>query len=216
MFHRLVPAVGASLLLASCGGGSGSTPTPAPDTTAPNTTLAGAPVALTNSNSASISFTATETSTFEVRLDGGTFVAATSPLQLAGLAEGAHELRVRARDTFPRVDPTPAVATRRVDVTAPTVRVILPTPNSYTDASTMIVRGTTQDAVGVTGVEIAGVAATSADEFVTWAVVVPVASGTNILPVLARDSAGNTGTAPLPLTIVTGSRILICDISTRV
>jgi hypothetical protein len=203
------------------------------DNLSPDTQIAAQPAAITNQTTATLAFfSATAGATFEASVNGGAYAPATSPLQLAGLAEGAHEVLVRARDATPRVDPTPAVVAWRVDLTSPTVRVIFPTAVSYTDASTLIVRGTAQDSQGVAGVEITGVAATSSDEFATWSVEIPVAAGTNTLPVQVQDRAGNTGGTALPLTIMrrgpivaqqpmalafdpTGGRILISDIATR-
>src|SRR5436190_2927446 len=102
-----------TVLLAACGGGGSGNGNPQPpaDTTSPNTTISAAPAALTNSNSASLAFTATEAgTTFESRLDGAAFAAATSPQALAALAEGSHTFEVRARDAAGNVDATPATA----------------------------------------------------------------------------------------------------------
>lgn len=78
------------------------------DATPPNTTITSSPAGTSSSSSASFEFTATESSTFECRLDGGSFSACTSPRTYSGLAVGAHTFEVRAIDTSGNVDTTPA------------------------------------------------------------------------------------------------------------
>lgn len=51
---------------------------------------------------------------FECRLDGGTFVACTSPQTFVGLVLGSHTFQVRARDAAGNLDPTPATFTWHV------------------------------------------------------------------------------------------------------
>jgi hypothetical protein len=89
---------------------TGASNTFAVDTTAPETTIgAGAPASGTTSTSASFNFSASEQgSTFECSLDGAPYAACTSPKEYTGLAAGAHEFRVRAKDANGNVDSTPA------------------------------------------------------------------------------------------------------------
>lgn len=84
--------------------------TPPPgDTTAPNTTISSAPSATTTATSAQFSFNASEAgSTFECKLDAGSFAACGSPKSYSGLAVGSHSFAVRATDAASNVDPTPA------------------------------------------------------------------------------------------------------------
>jgi hypothetical protein len=90
------------------------------DALAPNTTITANPPALSNSTSASFSFTSTEAgSTFECRLDAGSFGACTSPQASTGLADGSHTFQVRATDPAGNVDATPASFTWTVDTAAP-------------------------------------------------------------------------------------------------
>jgi hypothetical protein len=64
---------------------------------------------LTKTTSRSIAFQASEPSvTTECRLDSAPWSPCTSPVRLDGLAPGSHTVRVRARDGFGNVDPTPA------------------------------------------------------------------------------------------------------------
>jgi len=73
----------------------------------------------------------------------------------------------------------------------PTVRIVFPTPVSYSDGAELHVRGTAQDANGVTNLRVNGVAATTTDAFAHWAAVLPLATGDNTLVVEATDGAGN-------------------------
>jgi large repetitive protein len=90
------------------------------DQSPPNTTLTG-PTGSINTTQASFVIMATEAATFECALDGVAFAACTSPVNLSGLAAGNHELAARAIDLAGNVDPTPALATFTVDLTAPVV-----------------------------------------------------------------------------------------------
>jgi hypothetical protein len=89
-----------------------------PDTRAPETTIDSGPDGQTTSTSARFSFSSDEAgSRFACSLDGAAFASCESPLELAGLALGTHELRVRAIDVAGNVDATPA--TRGWTVVAP-------------------------------------------------------------------------------------------------
>jgi acid phosphatase type 7 len=82
------------------------------DTTPPDTTITSGPSGTVRSTSASFSFTSTESgSTFECRLDGGTFGACSSPKAYASLADGSHTFAVRATDAAGNTDATPATRT---------------------------------------------------------------------------------------------------------
>jgi hypothetical protein len=82
---------------------------PPPDTTAPETTIDSGPNATTTSTGATFTFSADEPgSTFECALDGAAFDACGSPVDLSGLAVGAHTFEVRATDAAANVDATPA------------------------------------------------------------------------------------------------------------
>jgi hypothetical protein len=157
-----------------------------------DTTISGAPPAYTNVTTASLTLAANMPgATFEYNLDNAGWLPATSPLQLAGLAEGLHSIQVRA-SAGGTVDATPATATWRVDVTPPTGAVLFPTPISYTDANTLTVRGTASDANPIASVRVNGALASTATGFNTWRVSVPLSTGNNTLTVSVTDAAGNT------------------------
>lgn len=89
------------------------------DTIPPETTVDTAPSARIEVNEALISFSSPQGSTFECRLDpqpASPWEPCNGSVTLAGLAEGWHTFEVRARDSFGRPDPTPAVVTFFVDI----------------------------------------------------------------------------------------------------
>ena len=90
------------------------------DLTAPDTTLDTTPPANSISADATFAFSATDALSgvdrLECSLDGATFAACASPLDLQGLADGSHTFKVRALDVAGNVDATPAQYTWTVDV----------------------------------------------------------------------------------------------------
>ena len=90
----------------------------APDTTAPDTNITAGPSGSTTDTSAQFSFTSTENpSTFECKLDAGSYAACTSPKSYTGLAVGSHTFSVRAKDGAGNTDGSPAA--RAWTITAP-------------------------------------------------------------------------------------------------
>jgi len=84
-------------------GGGGVT-----DTSAPSTTITAGPKAKTKKKTATFEFTSTEPgSTFECKLDDGSFQSCTSPHDVK-VGKGKHTFEVRAKDAAGNVDPTPA------------------------------------------------------------------------------------------------------------
>jgi Bacterial TSP3 repeat len=81
----------------------------APDTTPPDTSITGGPSGTVSSTSASLDFTSTESgSTFQCRLDGGSWASCSSPKAYSGLTEGSHTFDVRATDVAGNTDASPA------------------------------------------------------------------------------------------------------------
>src|SRR5439155_1497850 len=120
-------------------------PTPASytwavDLTAPNTSIDSAPSDPSNDATPSFSFSATEPgSTFECRVDSGSWTGCTSPDTLSpALAEASHTFQVRAA--------TPASSTWVIDTGAPTVTITDPTTYlNSSDPNNYVVTATTPD-----------------------------------------------------------------------
>ena len=94
------------------------------DNTPPQTTITNGPAALTNLTTATLTFNSGEAgSTFECRLDSGTWSTCASGQSYPGLGEGAHSFEVRASDLAGNADPTPALKTWVIDTTAPTTTI---------------------------------------------------------------------------------------------
>src|SRR5215213_2862693 len=90
------------------------------DTTPPDTKIVSNPSALTNSASASFEFSSTEPgSSFQCKVDSGTYESCTSPKSLTGLGDGPHTFSVKATDAAGNTDTSPASTTWTVDATAP-------------------------------------------------------------------------------------------------
>ena len=90
------------------------------DTTPPETTIDSHPSALTNSTSATFEFSSNEAnSTFECKLDAGTFASCTSPKSYSNLADGSHTFQVRAKDNTGNLDLAPATQTWTIETILP-------------------------------------------------------------------------------------------------
>ena len=108
------------------------------DTVAPNTMIDSAPAAATQDTTPTFAFSSPEAgSTFEVRLNGGSWTSETGPLTLGPLAENTYTFDVRATDVAGNVDATPASFTFTVDTTPAntTITSSPPAASSSTNAS---------------------------------------------------------------------------------
>src|SRR5207245_11020571 len=105
------------------------------DNTAPDTTITGQPNDPSNNTTPSFSFSSTESgSTFECRLDGGSWSACTSPHTISpALSAGSHTFDVRATDQAGNTDPSPATYAWTIDLTPPTTTITSPPPHPSND-----------------------------------------------------------------------------------
>ncbi len=98
------------------------------DATAPQTTIDSNPTDPTAADNASFDFSSSEgSSTFECRIDGGSWGPCTSPESYTSLSDGSHTFEVRATDTAGNTDASPASYTWLVDTTAPSSTIAFPT-----------------------------------------------------------------------------------------
>jgi hypothetical protein len=100
------------------------------DTLPPNTTIVTHPdTSLVTQDSGSFSFSSDDPfASFQCSLDNGAWLACGATFVVTSLADGAHSLRVRARDAAGNLDPTPAefptgATTWLVDTTGPVVTI---------------------------------------------------------------------------------------------
>ncbi|MBO9532775.1 MAG: hypothetical protein J7513_07370 [Solirubrobacteraceae bacterium] len=121
------------------------------DATAPTTTVSVAPPSVTTSRSVTAEFSGSDTGggqiAFECSLDGVAFAACSSPVTYDNLADGSHNLRIRAVDAAGNPDPAPASATWTVDATAPH-SILVGAPVDYSNQSDLAIAVTTDDAGG--------------------------------------------------------------------
>ena len=87
----------------------------------PDTTITSSPTDPSTSSSASFTFTSTEAnSTFECKLDSGSFTSCSTPQDYTGLFAGSHTFSVRAIDQALNTDPTPASFTWVINLSVDT------------------------------------------------------------------------------------------------
>jgi Right handed beta helix region/Bacterial TSP3 repeat len=97
-----------------------SEPTPPADTTAPETTIDAGTSGTTTSTSASFQFSASESgSSFQCKLDAGSWVGCSSPKGYSALAVGTHTFAVKATDGAGNTDASPATRSWTVEAEAP-------------------------------------------------------------------------------------------------
>jgi hypothetical protein len=197
-------AAAIGILLSACGGGGGGggnhnpPPPPPADTAPPDTTLSATPAALSSAATASFSFTATEAgSTFESRLDGAAYAAATSPQNLTALAEGNHTFDVRAKDTAGNTDASPATYTWTVDTVAPDTQ-LTTTPNTTMTTQPATFGATSPGEPNATFEYSVDAAAFAAATFPLQ--VTGLANGSHTVRIRAKDAAGNVDATPASFT----------------
>ncbi len=78
------------------------------------------------------------------------------------------------------------------DTNAPEVDIAFPPPVSMTEGTSVTVRGTaTDDYSDIALLRVNDLDVTTADDFATWSVSVPLSAGDNTLTITAEDAAGN-------------------------
>jgi uncharacterized repeat protein (TIGR03803 family) len=172
-------------------------PTPAThswvvDTTAPDAVIEGAPPSPTNSTDATFTFrSASATATFECQLDGGGFVACTSPKAYSGLAEGTHAFLVRATDPAGNTGATTSHSWT-VDTTAPDTLIDSSPPGTTTSGSAAFTfHATEAGSTFACQLDGGGFAACTGTKTYSG-----LLNGSHVFQVRATDPAGNTAASP--------------------
>ncbi len=169
----------------------------AADTTPPNTSISSGPAATTTSTSASLSFSATESgSSFECKLDSGSWSACTSPKSYSGLAVGSHTFSVQATDAAGNTDATPASQSWTVQSAADTTP-----PDTTLSSGPPSTTTSTSASFGFSATEGGSSFECKLDSGPWGSCVSPkaysgLAVGSHTFSVQATDAAGNTDATP--------------------
>jgi alpha-tubulin suppressor-like RCC1 family protein len=162
----------------------------------PETTLLTAPAALTNSATATFTFSSSESgSTFECKMDSGSFAACTSPQGYTGLADGSHTFAVKAIDSGGTADPTPAGHTWTIDTSAADTTLTTTPPNPSTSSDATFAFSSEADATFECKLDSAAFAACASPQSYTG-----LSDGSHTFQVRARDAAGNADASPATYT----------------
>jgi hypothetical protein len=173
-------------------------PTPASftwtiDQTAPDTYVTGGPNDPSTSVNAAFTFDSDESGvSYECSLDSGAFTACANPATFTSLAEGPHNLSVRAKDAAGNVDGSPAQWAWTVDTTAP--------DTSITSGPTGIVNATTAS-FGFSSTETGSTFECQLDLGSWTSCPSPkgysaLSEGSHTFAVRATDAAGNVDASP--------------------
>jgi hypothetical protein len=186
--------------------GSGGSGAAAPDTAPPVVTITDPPsMSSTDAPTQTVIGTASdETGVASVSING---IPATSSDGFANwqavvpLTAGANTLTASAVDTLGIADPDAASVVVNAGGGPPMAVVTFPPAVSSTNALTLTVAGTADDATGVASVSVNGVPAATSDDFATWRAVVPIVAGANTLTVATADALGISDPAAATVTV---------------
>jgi hypothetical protein len=108
------------------------------DTTPPDTAISGSPAnGSTTGSTVAFTFTSEPGTTFQCRVDSGSFSGCTSPFTITNLTDGSHTFSVRAVDAAGNVDASPASRTWTVDATPAETTITGGPANSSTSGPTV-------------------------------------------------------------------------------
>jgi Bacterial Ig domain/Bacterial Ig-like domain/Right handed beta helix region len=168
-----------------------------PDTTPPDTTINSAPADPSTSTSASFAFNSSESgSTFQCKLDSGSFAACTSPKSYSSLSTGSHTFSVRATDAAGNTDASPGSWTWTINApsdTTPPDTSITSGPSNPTTATSPSFAFTSTEAGSTFQCKLdsgAFAACTSPKSYSG------LSTGSHTFSVRATDAAGNTDASP--------------------
>lgn len=159
----------------------------------PDTTVTGGPAPWSNDPVASITFAGTATAwTFECSLDGAPWSPCVSPASWTGIADGPHDVRVRAVDQAGHADPIPASRSWTTDTAAPAAVLRSSPPDPGGIGSAVFVFDGTDDRTGPAMLTfecaIDDAAFAACDSPASYPA---LATGSHTFRVRAKDLAGN-------------------------
>jgi len=91
----------------------------------------------------------------------------------------------------------------------PDVTVTFPPPASFTDATSITIRGRASDPDGVAAIRVAGVLASTEDEFANWQHTVDLSPGINVIEIQSEDALGNRDDSAAVLTVRSGVMAIV-------
>lgn len=169
------------------------------DATPPDTTIGSSyPASLTIATGAAFDFSSSEPgSSFECKLDAGSFAPCTSPKTYSALADGSHTFQVRAIDTATNADPSPASHTWTIDTTPPITSIGPAMPAANTPSSSATFDLASNEAGSTFECRLDGAAFAPCTTPMNY---VGLADGTHTFDVSGTDQAGNVDTSPASYT----------------
>jgi subtilisin family serine protease len=165
----------------------------APDNT-PETSFITGPSNAVASTTAPFTFTSEAGSTFECRLDSGTWAVCASPTSPSGLSQGEHIYRVRAKSATGIYDETPAVRIWAVDTVAPDTTLAVSGPTGAVASASAEFTFSSPDASA--GFECKLDGADWEANCVSPKQYTGLAQGERTFQVRAKDAAGNLDATP--------------------
>jgi hypothetical protein len=173
---------------------------PPTDTTAPNTTIGSGPSGMTTDATPTFAFTSSEGgSTFQCRLDSGSWADCASPWTTATLADGPHSAAVRASDAAGNRDASPATRSFTVDTTAPNTT-IGSAPSGFSAGSSATLSFTAGESGATFECRLDGGAWAPCNSPKAYT---GLTLGQHTFNVRAKDAAGNVDASPASATWTT-------------
>ncbi len=165
--------------------------------TRPQTAIDSNPASITNQTGATFTFSSNESGvTYEVRLDGGAWLASVTPKVYSGLSDGPHTFDVRATDAAGNVDLSPASFAWTVDTAAPNTT-ITGNPANPTNATGASFSFTSSEGSSTFECRLDGGGWGSCT---TPSFYGALAEGSHTFEVRATDAAANTDATPATFT----------------
>lgn len=167
------------------------------DTSLPDTRIVDKPSAVTSVSRADFTFSSATGISFECELDppatGGVFESCPASVSFTGLAEGPHQLKVRAKNAAGSVDPSPEAYGWLVDVTPPDTSILKMPPLKSVSSSAVFEFSSNEMASFECRLDSpAGAMFSTCSSLSSFT----VGDGTHVLEVRARDVAGNVDATP--------------------